>query len=132
MRARCPSLLTLSVAIGLIAAQVSSILHLTLVEHERCSEHGEIVEARRPHRDRTRVVTPSAPRGPSVAGALAAGHQHDCCLALLDRRTSPSSAVVSSVALVVDTAPPSMPAARVAPARGPPLLHLAPKSSPPA
>ena len=134
MRARRRSLLTLSVAMGLLGAQTSSILHLTLVEHERCGEHGEIVEARRPHRDHQvrAAVAPSSPRGPSVEGALAAGHEHDLCLALVDRRAPAPLAGVSSVAVAIDLPPRSTPAAPAARPRGPPLFRLAPKSSPPA
>ena len=132
MRTRHRSLLTLSVAIGLIAAQASSFLHLTLVEHERCGEHGEMVEARRPRRDQARALAPSAPRVPSVESALAAGHEHDQCLVLLDRRAPAPLAAVSSVALAFNLPPRSRPAGPAARPRGPPLYRLAPKSSPPA
>jgi hypothetical protein len=140
MRVRRSSIATLLVAIGLVGAQVVGLLHLVLVEHERCAEHGEMIEVRGEVQIHAHAQRPASP---ALAGARAAAvtaaetgspaHDHEHCLVLLGRRTSGPPAPAAAIVASVGTSPIVVVSSScVAAPRGPPLYRLAPKSSPPA
>jgi hypothetical protein len=121
------------VAVCLLAAQASQVLHQLLVRHEICAEHGEVVEGGG-HADGPASLAARA--APVQSGVRAVGdgelHAHDRCLAAL----GDGDAVTRDVAalardLVSGTrllARPTTPDGR----RAIPLYRLAPKNSPPA
>ena len=135
-RPSSPRRLTLGLAVLCLLAQLSGTVHLALVSHVTCAEHGELVEP-----GEAWSVSAALPDrggdGPHLAQGLAlareAAHGHDHCLATALRRAS---------------APPERPASPEAPAPGEalavhaaagralapalPLLAVAPKASPPA
>jgi hypothetical protein len=122
-----------AIALVLIAAQGSQLLHLLLAPHEICPQHGDLVERSGPANG---AETP--PRAATLARAgllsqsLDAVHSHDRCLTTL----GDSDGVIAGAALpAVRTGQPGsiglLPPALVG-GRGPPLYRLAPKTSPPA
>ena len=119
--------LGLALAVVCFGGQLSSIVHLALVRHATCLEHGEPI-----HAD---GATPARRAGVDNAFEVAGGsprHGHDHC---------PVSAATARGDLAAPSAAASIPAGP-GPSEGPsraiplvrpvPLLLLAPKSSPPA
>jgi hypothetical protein len=105
------------------------MVHVMLVSHVRCAEHGEMVDVDRDvdHQSAAPVST-----GPTLRATalLAKEHPHDHCTAITDRRQLCSH----TVAQLLD-APPSVKSrpcvviATIVPTRS--LYRLAPKISPP-
>jgi hypothetical protein len=118
-------------AIVLLAAQATGVVHLVAAPHETCPVDGELVERApsRPAEDARARPEPS--RLPRVDGGGAA-HAHDRCLATPGETDSlvPTPAAPTPVALARRPLV-QRPPAQTAP-RGPPLYHVAPKTSPPA
>ncbi len=123
----------LLIAVGLLFAQVPSLLHLLLVPHTTC-EHGELVETMggpegppqpplilRGERERARTSV--------IGGARRDGHDH--CDALAVRHRVPEVGVSVAAASLVWLTPAAEHGDR-GETRPVPLLSLAPKSSPPA
>ena len=130
---RRPSLHVLLIALGLLFAQVPSVLHLLLVHHATC-EHGELVEVaalvERAPDDRRLAVDITAPKArrsrcpmPTAAGTSTATPS-PCGI------SSPrsGSSVAAASLLSIATAPAGSERGETRPV---PLLALAPKSSPP-
>ena len=112
------------VAAAVLALQVAAALHLVVVPHAMCREHGELVDAS------TAPAPAAAPRDLSIgAGAdAAAGHDH-CLVALLSRQSffSPHATLArNTVAPPQEERPPRLQSAGWATA-----LTVAPKQSPP-
>jgi hypothetical protein len=118
----------LASALCVLVGQVGGQIHLAANPHVVCVEHERIEDA---HGDVSNARSSAKPEITAVASAAAGSH--DACVMPL----TPNSGAV--VAL---SAPPPMPPAEVvftdAPApegfpgrTGPPLLHVAPKLSPP-
>jgi hypothetical protein len=122
--------LALSLAAVVLGGQLAGFAHLVLVAHVTCAEHGELVEVG--HTPRRTVARDDGRTHLTDAGeASEQGHEH--CTLAPHRRDGAMD--VSRVDFVAAVAPLRSAAwsATVSP-RGPPiaLLHLAPKSSPPA
>jgi hypothetical protein len=131
-----PSLHILLIALGLLLAQVPSLLHLLLVPHTTC-EHGELVEIAEAAEladsaGHDPIAVPDRrSEGAQIAVSHASGSGHDHCDALAVRHQIPEVGVSVAAASLLSI--------ELAPARGErgetrpvPLLSLAPKSSPPA
>jgi hypothetical protein len=120
--------LALLAALLLPAAQAASFVHLALVRHTTCPEHGELVEGGPVAHAGAAVTAP----GISESAQVPAEHAHDHCTFAAHLRQGVERARTMA-ALVL---PPSRPAPHVAPPApqlsGPSLLSLAPKQSPPA
>jgi len=129
------SLRILLIALGLLFAQVPSVLHLLLVPHTTC-EHGELVEVVE-HRPGARGAPEAAPRPDSTSGrpqiAVSRGHDggHDHCDALAVRHQIPDVGVAVRAASLLSIEPTAERGER-GETRPVALLALAPKSSPPA
>ena len=116
-----------------LLAQFSSILHMALVEHVRCAEHGELVHA---HGDQHHDHGAVRDRQSSAVSAISSsssdnGHGHDHCLVWTERRDPVLAplTVTGTVDLVSGDA-------LLAPSRGASVYglrvySLAPKTSPP-
>ncbi|MBI2895357.1 MAG: hypothetical protein HYY06_17515 [Deltaproteobacteria bacterium] len=125
-------MLTIPLASMCLIAQIGSAVHLVMVRHRICPEHGEVVDAVRQHglthgpewTPSASLRSPAAPRGP---------HEHDHCLFALERREqlcAGGGPVFARIAAPVRAAPP--PAALALAPRAIALYVVAPKSSPPA
>jgi hypothetical protein len=75
--------LTLLLGLFCTFSQVSGALHWVLVEHERCSEHGELVHAGDSHGSDADAPPPLAV---SITAEHVEGHAHEHCEFLLDSR----------------------------------------------
>lgn len=116
-----------------LCSQLVALLHLWLVPHTRCAEHGETVHDARGHAAR---VTADEPRelsaSPSAPGAaLDDGHDH--CQLLTERRaahverptgTLPLGAVAGAVAPCLEHVPATTTLYRIAPKVSPPVAAL--------
>lgn len=126
----------LSVWVGLLCllGQVSSSLHMLLVRHVRCAEHGELVHAEE-HQNGAHAAVHAAgvPGGPSLRASEGDGdHGHDHCLVWSDRRKLAllPAAIPAPRVPIEGEAPFSLrPVASVHRLR---LYAYAPKTSPPA
>jgi hypothetical protein len=111
-----------------VAGNVSSWVHLAFTEHALCEEHGEWVELR----SAAHESAASQPAGDVAHAGDVVGHEHEHCVFALHQRqhsvVSVAAPLHSAVVLGANLgrAPP-----RVVVASSIPLLHLAPKSSPP-
>jgi hypothetical protein len=124
------AVLTLLLSLALVAAELETVAHGLKTTHAFCPEHGEVVDVE------LGAVAPVASE--DVGRRLEAGptvshhHDHDHCMAALFVRaaTAPVPAALGNLA------PPAPLIRRWAASQGHPpaipLLHLAPKSSPPA
>jgi hypothetical protein len=122
---------TVAVALMLLGAQASQVLHELVVPHETCPLHGDLVEGDG-HSDDGGASQLAAPaRARLLAAADGALHGHDRCLATF----GDTDAVESEVAALTRALPPAaaLPAPPTASAarRSVPLFRLAPKNSPP-
>lgn len=108
-------------------------MHLTLVQHVTCPEHGELIHAEAGAEFYTLSLSAPAGEGErqSVTSGTEAEHEHDHCPVLLSRRED-AAAATPRVCPFADlprlaglTAPAESPHAQVIA-----ILHLAPKNSP--
>jgi hypothetical protein len=125
-----------AIALVLLAAQATGLLHLVVVRHEVCPLHGDVVEhgaAQDPNDGVAAVAVRPAPT-PVVGRAShhARAHGHDHCLTAFanDDLVSPQPTQIAFALVEREAARPR--AVAVAAPRGPPLFRLAPKNSPPA
>ena len=113
----------------LVLCNVLAQRHEALAAHRRCVEHGELIDADGKAPARRAASEP----GLEVADGGAPAHDHDHCVVLAH---PPSSDTAPSVEVAAADAPVATSLAAPAHALGHPhpvpLLHLAPKSSPPA
>jgi hypothetical protein len=131
-RKRRSSIFAIGVAGALLLAQVAGLAHLLVVEHERCAEHGDIVEGAANHPAAAAAERQEGDRASvRAAGDEIAGHDHCLYLATLRRGTGSECQHVvlapraAAARFVVG-------AERREQASGPSLLRIAPKTSPPA
>ncbi|HCF58161.1 MAG TPA: hypothetical protein DFS52_09230 [Myxococcales bacterium] len=123
------AVLTLVVSLGLVAAQLETAAHSLKTTHAFCPEHGEVVDLELG----AAALVASEDQGPRLdAGPrVSHHHDHDHCLAALFVRAATAPAAVDLDGL----APPAPLSRRWEAFQGHPsaipLLHLAPKSSPP-
>jgi hypothetical protein len=80
--------LTVWVGLLCLSAQFASALHMLLVEHVRCAEHGELVHANGDkHEDHGSVSRDVSSSGPTIGvSSRHADHGHDHCLTCSERR----------------------------------------------
>ena len=120
-----------AVAVVCLLAQLAGVLHLLVVRHERCAEHGEVVHAGDEASAHDAAVAGDA-RALAVRPAAddAEHDDHEHCQALSDRRAvgAPSAPAIAGADL---TAGDGTAVADAAPARAGVLYRLAPKLSPP-
>ncbi len=121
-RSRLAQALTALTAVLWVATLTLTPLHVLLVPHGRCAEHGELVELDAASVDR------SAEAGPSAAALNPSHHDDVCSLTEAAPGTVPH-AHLTSPALHVATLVPTVFWPTAAP-RGPPLAY-ATKTSPP-
>lgn len=117
----------LAAALLVPASQVAPLVHLALVRHATCPEHGELIEL-----GAGAVHGAPAPEG-SVSRSPAAGedHEHDHCLLACQPRQDAARVVALAGSLpATERSAPGVQPASAAP--GVPLLRVAPKQSPPA
>jgi hypothetical protein len=115
-----------------LIAQLGGVAHLAVVDHVACAEHGDMVEvspdAGGP---RSLAAAETATQGIRAVHVKAHGHDH-CLIAAFRRERARAGATVSmcipvsqkraeQAALLASEPPPAIA-----------ILHLAPKSSPPA
>ncbi len=122
-----------SLAVLCLACQASTLVHLVVVAHVPCAEHGELIDVRA----EAPLAGAAAPVAHAAGLALVSPvaepppHSHDHCAVLATRR---ENALVSQPSLLVlDRAVVAQP--RCTPDAAPPPamrpLDVAPKSSPP-
>jgi len=79
-----------TVWVGLLClhAQFALALHMLLVEHVRCAEHGELIHANGDkHEDHDSASLHVSSSGPTISGSSRqADHGHDHCLTCSERR----------------------------------------------
>ena len=120
-------------AVACLAGQGASFAHLVLVQHATCVEHDALVHSDAGSAGPRTLPRTSRPTTSVEGRPMEAGHEDDHCLAVsLRRREAPATtgAAVAPVPAATDAAAYAQPA--VGGPTGIPLLHLAPKSSPPA
>jgi hypothetical protein len=119
-------------AVACLAGQGAAFAHLVLVQHATCVEHDALVHSDAGSAGPEALPPTSRPTPLLDSRLVEAGHEDDHCLAVsLRRREAPATtgAAAGPVPAPADAAAYSHPVARGA--TGVPLLHLAPKSSPP-
>ena len=132
MFGRRRSIISLAVAFALLGAHASTTLHLLLVEHEICPEHGEIVEGSGRQASPSPVRPSSTPHLALESTAQPEPHAHDQCLVRLGQRDGTWPAGAFSVGVRPDWALRLHPLGDGAAApHGLRLYRLAPKNSPP-
>jgi hypothetical protein len=121
---------------ALLAGQLSTLLHILVVEHQRCPEHGELVHApvRRspPSLLAALALAGTADRPTLIAPADAASEDSadDHCLSLAHRRDAlVNGAVAQKPIILQNSARATTPPPAIAPLAR--LWMLAPKTSPP-
>jgi hypothetical protein len=114
-------------ALALLAGQLSSVVHLLVVQHQRCPQHGELVHAAEgtPLASSPRVGDGAA-LGPAESPE---GHGHDHCLYLIHRPEVMAPPGAGALVTVLADAP-FLDKIVARPASFP-LFRLAPKTSPP-
>ncbi len=118
----------------LLAAQLATLGHLSIVRHTICREHGEAIHSGSPGGAQAlRPTHQVAPADPALAGGgQPAAHSHDHCLAQAKTRERfallPALDSMPGPVLAAATLP-SLSAVGTAPAVA--VLLLAPKTSPP-
>ncbi|HEX3694041.1 MAG TPA: hypothetical protein VH374_01530 [Polyangia bacterium] len=132
MLGRRRSIISLAVAVALLGAHASTALHLLLIEHEICPEHGEIVEGSSRQPSPSPLRPSSTPHLALESTAQPAPHAHDQCLVRLEQPDGTWPAGAHSVGVQPDWALRLNP---LADGDGAPedlrLYRLAPKNSPP-
>src|SRR3954471_1831662 len=132
-----PRLATYVVVASCMALQLGGTIHLAVVQHAICAEHGEAIDVGRAHRH---VPAPAADGRERRLHAGLAGHDgapadpsHHHCALEEDRSTHAlavhAALVGPRIASLTALAPPHAPLAVLAPRA---LRLLAPKTSPPA
>ena len=119
-------------AAALLAGQLSALVHVLVVDHQRCPEHGELVHAslRRSPIHATGPVPVGRATGVAPADAATEDPGDDHCLSLAHRRETLVRAAVDEMPFVVQAAVRALASPRaVVPV--PRLWMLAPKTSPP-
>ena len=119
-----------------LLAQGAGFAHLALVRHATCAEHDALVHA--PVTD-TALLAALGMTGPPASAAALAGtargvpaHEDDHCLVAGLRRRDLLPVLDEGPTLLASPLPCRCPVAGAEARKGPvPLLHLAPKSSPP-
>jgi hypothetical protein len=133
--ARTRRILALVLLCLCLAGQLSGFAHLVTVQHAVCPEHGEVVHG--PPGGSEVALAPALALGGqlpalSPSSAPAAGHEHDHCLLLSQRRgqavPEPAPRPVRNAAQPARQVPGREVACC---ARSIALLRLAPKNSPP-
>jgi hypothetical protein len=124
----------LSVSVGLLclSLQLSTALHMVLVEHVRCAEHGEWVHAADAHDEHADLHHDAASLEPGfVAADHPADDSHDHCPTCTERRKSSlqSVALVELVPAGLERSPDRI-ELRVS-HHGARVFPFAPKTSPP-
>lgn len=134
-RGRAPRAVLVLVSMLCLASHVGALLHLVLVRHQTCAEHGELVHAG--HAGLPGAVT-SLAEGTTRATAVTTGAtstelaEEDHCLVLA---AAPAHGTCGPTETVVITDPPAVSEPSILPTWAPPArerLRLAPKTSPPA
>ena len=121
--------MALAACLGLVS-QLVALVHLWLVPHTRCAEHGETIHDDRPHAPRlARTPNVLAVDDASSESSLEDGHDH--CQILTERR-APGGSHVTSVAGVTSIVDAPFVVGERPEGAGPPLYRIAPKVSPPA
>ena len=122
---------TFAVALILLGAQASQVVHELVVRHETCPVHGEVVEGGGHSQDVGTAPLAVRARARLLDAGDGAIHAHDRCLATF----GDTDAVKSDVTALAHALPPAaaLPAPTTASAarRSVPLFRLAPKNSPP-
>lgn len=116
-----------------LVAQAGSVLHLVLVQHVTCPEHGEWVHAESGGVPAALTAPAAEHSAPAVEKSTAEEpHGHDHCSVTCTRRDEAvfTGHAVSTATCSALTEAPALSRAVFAPAIA--LLHLAPKASPPA
>lgn len=125
VRGSSASFVQLVAAAAVLVASVATPLHLSLVPHEICAQHGELVDA-----------LPGGPDHhpePESTGTGADADKHDDCPVLLqDRQTLEAQGPKLPCAPLFTCAPARVPAAQDQGATSLAILDVAPKTSPPA
>jgi hypothetical protein len=124
--------LTFVVAWVCLAAQAMGIVHLAVVRHATCPEHGEITHAAEPPVSPAEA-TPAFDTAPGLKAVTldATADSHDHCLACAVRKEAAAYRVLRPLPAVAELAP-SLPVTGEAPGGARTLYRLAPKTSPPA
>jgi hypothetical protein len=113
-----------------LSAQLIGVIHVLVVRHATCPDHGELT-----HRVATAAVTPPAqPPADTARGAPpVVEHQDEHCLMLITRRREMAGLTPGGAALALLS--PAAAVAAISPTPPFPLpgavLRLAPKTSPP-
>jgi hypothetical protein len=111
-----------------LAAQLLAVVHLLVVRHATCPDHGEVTHGVAHARDATRPT--AADR---IQPGVAADHADEHCLFVATRRREMASLHPAAGTVVTSLTSPE----RLSPPGAPPrlltrVLRLAPKTSPPA
>ena len=119
-----------------VATQLSGYVHLALVEHTRCAEHGELVESGG-HGPVALVATsheagrtPDAHLAASETAPHGHGHEH-CLLSPFRRERTPFTSSLSTAPVAEDAARDHAFTAFPPRTHAVPVFRLAPKNSPP-
>lgn len=91
-RARLRHLLVVAAWVCLVT-QISALTHFLLVEHVRCSEHGELIHAQDAHHSETPKAGPEhlSPQQLLTSSGEPDEHEHDHCLVGAEQRASSRS-----------------------------------------
>ncbi len=117
-------------AVGGLLAPVAGALHAASSRHAPCLEHGEMLEADGPAHAPRDHARHSGAQFEAAGQSQAHGHEHCALLSLAHSRALPSCEAPRGLPLA--SLSESLPAAPgAAPRASLPLLHLAPKGSPP-
>ena len=120
-----------AVAALCLLAQLAGVLHLLVVRHERCAEHGEVVHAgAEPAAHGAEWSVDGHARAIQAAAADAGHDDHEHCQALSDRRAAGAAEAPAIACADVTASDPGV-VAHAAPARACVLYRLAPKTPPP-
>jgi hypothetical protein len=116
----------LALAALAVAGQLFGVVHLALVQHVTCAEHGELIEA-----GSASVQTAAPITGPSVSRAAVEGHGHDHCAIALLRRQQARVTTARPGPLALALAPHASVTIASFSNIAIDILSLAPKNSPP-
>jgi hypothetical protein len=126
-------------AFACLFSQLAGVLHLILVQHVACPEHGELVHAdelrSEPHPGfaATRKPKPSSPAVEATSGASAKQHHsHDHCVAALQSREDSLALLGTPAVAVLQRHVDAIDSVEAVSISGGVLYRLAPKQSPPA
>ena len=124
-------LVGLLAVVSILQSQLQVVIHRATVQHVVCAEHDGAVEDLRPVRASAAVSAQDHDDRPTISAAHVEDHGHKDCsllgLGTLAVRSQPAPTFEDAPHLAGTDAP----APAELGARGPPLLSLAPKQSPP-